>query len=237
MLAVAVVSLPFLAGCSPWKYATASKLAEAATAYSTKPTNPERRILVVGDSTAVGTGASAPEKSMVGLISADHPTWLIRNLAVNGAKYSDVIQQLQSDTEQYDLVLIMAGGNDVMRGTSEPILKKNIENELAHKKAPHVTVMPCGDVGLAPFFWPPLSWWMSYRSNKMHHLVSSAAHVPHTQYISLLQPDKNNPFIAQADALHSADSLHPSDAGYAQWYAAILKQDGLAPLMAEKKSP
>lgn len=239
LLAIAVLGLPFLAGCSPWKYATAGKLANAATAYSTEPTNPQHRVLVVGDSTAVGTGASTAKKSMVGLIGQNHPDWLITNLAVNGAKFSDVVKQLQSDEKRYDLVLIMAGGNDVMRGTSENALKKDLETAitLAQKKAPHVTVMPCGDVGLAPFFWPPLSWWMSYRSKTMHQLVSSTADTFKVQYISLLQPDKSNPFILQADALHAADSLHPSDAGYAHWYGAIVTQNGLAPLIEDTTAP
>lgn len=233
LVVISLLVVGGLTGCSPWKLATAHQLADAAKAYSTKPSQPEQRVLVVGDSTGVGTGATAPTKSMIGLMGQAHPTWLIDNRAVNGAKFVDVVQQLQTAETGYSMVLIMAGGNDVMRGTSPELLRQHIEQalKLAHDKAPHVTVMPCGDVGLAPFFWPPISWLMSSRSKTMHALVSQAAHDDKATYISLLRAAENNPFVLQADALHSADSLHPSNAGYQEWYATLVTQGGLKPLL------
>ena len=48
------------------------------------------RVLVLGDSTGVGLGASMPDESIPGMLSADHPLVEITNLAVSGARLEDV---------------------------------------------------------------------------------------------------------------------------------------------------
>jgi hypothetical protein len=73
-----------------------------------------------------------------------HPDWRIDNLAVNGARFSDVVQQLENATGRHDLVLILAGGNDVIRLTGEAALRGQIEQAvaLASRQADTVVLMP-----------------------------------------------------------------------------------------------
>ena len=112
--------ISMLAGCAPWRIWTTASLANEARPYAAQPAQPTRRILVVGDSTAVGTGASGPLASLPGLIGQRHPAWHIDNLASNGARYADVAQQLERAAAGYDLVLVLAGGNDVIRPGTDP---------------------------------------------------------------------------------------------------------------------
>ena len=219
-----------LGGCSAWRVRTSAQLARQAQPFQAQPAQASQRLLVVGDSTAVGTGASDPAHSLVGLIGQDHPQWRIQNLATNGARLADVVRQLQSAEAGHDRVLVLAGGNDVIRLTGTDALRADINQvvALARQKGRQVVLMPAGSVGHAPFFWPPLSWWMDARSRQLHALVQHAAQQAGVVYVRLLQPRDQDPFVQQAGLLHAADGLHPSDAGYRVWYAALRAQGGLA---------
>ena len=98
---------------------------------------------------------------------------------------------------------------------------------LAQQKGRRVVLMPAGSVGHAPFFWPPLSWWMDARSRALHAMVQQVAQASGLVYVRLLQPRHQDPFVQQPALLHAADGLHPSDAGYQLWYAALRRQGGL----------
>ena len=229
LTAVAAGAL-LLTACAPWRMWTAADLARDAQAFTAQPAQPSKRVLVVGDSTAVGTGAAAPAESLPGLMGQQHPRWHIDNLATNGAKFEDVVQQLQRASGGYDLVLVLAGGNDVIRFTSEETLRPQLQQTvtLAGQKAPRVVVMPCGNVGHAPFFFPPLSWAMSRRSETLHTLVQQAAATqPQVRYVRLLKPRDQDPFVSRSKELHAADGLHPSSAGYQEWYRELVAQSGL----------
>lgn len=217
-------------GCMAHRLSVARELAANAERFSAAPEHPERRILVVGDSTGLGTGADAAADSVPGRIGAAHPRWLIDNLAENGAKYDDAATQLEGTQKRYDLVLVIAGGNDVMRLTSASRLRQDITRtvRLAQAHAPTVVLMPMGNVGHAPFFFPPISWLMSSRSKELHAMVQQIASESGARYIRLLQPPENDPFALQPKKMHAADGLHPSSQGYAQWFEQLLAQGGLA---------
>lgn len=234
LLAVAALATGalLLTACAPWRIWTAADLAREAEPYTAQPAQPVRRILVVGDSTAVGTGADAPLDSLPGRIGQDHPKWHIDNLAANGARYADVATQLERAPAGYDLVLVLAGGNDVIRLTALDALRSQIDHVvgLAQQKGRQVVLMPCGNVGHAPFFVPPVSWLMSHRSEELHALVSDIAARREVRYVRLLKPRSEDPFVVNHKALNAADGLHPSSAGYQEWYRELVTQGGLAGL-------
>lgn len=224
-----------IGGCAASRVHASKALAAQAVAYQASPPQPAHRLLVVGDSTAVGTGATAPERSLPGLIGQAHPDWTIRNLARNGARFADVAAQLASADGSYDTVLVLAGGNDVIRLTSRAALRAQLAQvvALARQRGRQVVLMPCGNVGHAPFFAPPLSWWMGRRSETLHAEVAAAAQASGVRYVRLLLPKAQDPFVLQADLLNAADGLHPSDAGYAQWFRSLVDQGGLAAAAAQ----
>lgn len=219
-----------LTACAPWRLWATAQLTRDAQPFTAQPAQPLRRVLVVGDSTAVGTGANAPADSLAGLISQDHPRWHIDNLASNGARFADVVQQLEGAPGGYDLVLVLAGANDVIRMTGRDSLQGGMHQalQLARNKGTHVVLMPCGDAGNAPFFAPPLSWLMSRRSHTLHAIAQDAAQVHGARYVRLLRPRAQDPFVIHKDELNARDGLHPSSAGYREWYAELVRQGGLA---------
>lgn len=220
-----------LTGCMASRLSVAKDLAQEARAYSATPAHPTRTLLVVGDSTAVGTGAATPAESMVGLIGQAHPDWRIDNRAVNGARFADVVAQLQAAPPGYDLVLVLAGGNDVIRFTGQEALRSQLEQTatLAQQRGRAVVLMPPGNVGHAPFFLPPVSWLMGEGSQRLHAMVQEVAAAHKVRYVRLLKPKASDPFVAQSGTLHAADGLHPSSAGYQQWLDELVQQGGLAP--------
>lgn len=203
-------------------------MADAARPYQASPAAPTWRLLVIGDSTALGTGALTPAGSLAGWIGHHQPRWEIRNLGANGARWADLPAQLSVAGHGYDAVLVLAGGNDVIRLTARETLQQQVDAVLcqAAQVGRAVVVMPPGDVGHAPFFPPPASWWMSHRSQMLHALIRRAATARGATYVGLLRPRSEDPFVAEAARLHAADGLHPSDAGYAQWYDSLARQAG-----------
>lgn len=232
----AALSLLVLGGCAASRINTAAQLARESEPFQHNPPNAALRLLIVGDSTGVGTGASAPQHSLAGLLAHAFPQLAISNIAQDGATFEGVVQQLQRDTERFDVVLIQAGGNDVIRLRSDEAMRVDIERAvaLATGRADHVLVMPAGNVGNAPFFFSPVSGFMSKRAERLHRYVKATAQQHRAVYVNLFKDEANDPF-AHNPSLHAADGLHPSDAGYRIWFDEIMRQADLATLLARAR--
>ena len=70
---------------------------------------------------------------------------------------------------------------------------------------------------------------MGEGSQNLHAAVQQVAATHQMRYVRLLKPKESDPFVAQSAVLHAADGLHPSSAGYRQWFEELEKQGGLAP--------
>lgn len=232
MIALAVAACGVLlgaSGCAFWRLGKSAELVERSEPFQARPDTVALRLLVVGDSTAVGTGASADSHSLPGLAAAAFPKLLVENRAADGARYAQVLEQLQTSDARFDVVLIMAGGNDVIRLTDTDTLRVEIEQAVARARtlAPTVILMPSGNIGNAPLFFAPLSWWMTERSRMLHGLVRTAATPPDVVYVDLYKSAEDDPFVKHPE-LNAADGLHPSDGGYRQWWGELQQQAGLA---------
>ena len=230
---LAVLALLAVTGHAAWRIKQSAALARLSEPWQASPEAPLYSLLIVGDSTAVGTGASAPAHSVAGLIARDHPRLRIVNRARDGARFTDIALQLEGEA-RFDAILIMGGGNDVIRLTAYEALEHDIADaaQLARTKARFVLIMPPGNVGNAPFFFPPLSWLMTQRAKALHRFVREAAADNGAVYINLYQDRADDPFAQQPDEFNARDGLHPSDAGYRLWYDALNTQGGLAGRLA-----
>ena len=230
LTSLAGAALLTVSGCAFWKIPQAIDLARRSEPFEQSPPDPVLRLLIVGDSTAVGTGATSPGLSLAGLIAAGRAGLLVDNRARDGARFGDVLAQLPiAAGPRFDIVLVQAGGNDVIRLTDMAKLRGQVEQVVgkAMRLAPLVLVMPAGNVGNAPFFYAPLSWWMTSRSRELHRIVHAATQRPGVLYVDLFRERTNDPFVQQPE-LNAADGLHPSDAGYAQWFAELDRQADIA---------
>jgi lysophospholipase L1-like esterase len=215
-------------GCSAWRMGQSAKLLRASEPYQSSPSEPSATLLVVGDSTAVGTGASIPERSVPGLLGTAHPRLKVVNRARDGAKWRDFAEQLEAERGRFDAVLVIGGGNDVIRATPSQRLQEDVRRvaALARERSERVILLPPGNVGNAPFFWRVTAPWMSHRSRQLHDAVRTAAAATGATYVNLYRPRETDPFALRPDELHAADGLHPSDAGYRLWLTEVQKQAG-----------
>ena len=233
----AAVTVLVLGGCAASRISTAAQLARDSEPFQHTPPNATLRLLIVGDSTGVGTGASSPQASLAGLLAQAYPRLRIDNRARDGATFEGVVQQLQADDARYDVVLIQAGGNDVIRLRGAGAMRDDIDRAvaIAAARAGRVLVMPAGNVGNAPFFFPPLSSLMTTRAERLHGFIQAAAQRHGAIYINLFQAPENDPFV-QKPGLHARDGLHPSDAGYQVWFDELSRQAELAQLLAAARA-
>ncbi len=230
---LAVLLLLTTSGCAAWRIHQSVALARQSEPYQVAPAGARTRLLVVGDSTAVGTGASAPAASVAGLIAREHPLLTVVNRARDGARFSDIAAQLESE-EKFDVILVLGGGNDVIRLTRYELLEHDVARtaELARTRARLVIFMPAGNVGNAPFFFAPWSWLMTERARQLHGFVRQAATDNGALYVDLFKEKADDPFAQRPGELHASDGLHPSDAGYRLWYDEMKLQTGLPDRLA-----
>ena len=227
-----------LSGCAAWRIAESAALARRSEPLQQAPADATVTLLIVGDSTAVGTGASSAQHGLAGLLAQDHPRLRIDNRARDGATFSDVLNQLRplGPGDRYDLVLVQAGGNDVIRLRDLDAMRSDIDQVIARARehGDRVIVMPAGNVGNAPFFFAPLSWWMTRRARDLHRLVRTAAAQHGAVYVNLFHERAADPFV-QHPELNASDGLHPSDAGYRVWFDQLMAQADLGePLAAAR---
>ena len=220
-------------GCAVWRISESIELARHSRSFQQYPADPALRLLVVGDSTAVGTGANAPAASIAGRLGQAHPKLWVANRAQDGARLADVVVQLRETPEHFDVVLVQAGGNDVIRLSNMDTLRQTVDDvaRAARQKAPLVLLMPAGNVGNSPFFFVPLRGWMTSRSRDLHALMHEAAANHGAVYVNLFKERAEDPFV-QDPSLHARDGLHPSDAGYGVWFKELMAQTSLATSLA-----
>lgn len=214
-------------GRTAWRLTEAAQLTRLSKPLQRTPLQPSLRMLVVGDSTAVGTGAPTPEASVVGLLGQSFPRLLIDNRARDGAKFAEVLAQLDGN-ERYDMVLVMAGGNDVVRLRGLGALQSDVERvtRRATQRADLVVLMPAGNVGNAPFFFAPVSWLMTWRSRQLQGYARDAAARYGAVLVNLFRESADDPFVLRPE-LNATDGLHPSAAGYRVWFGELMSQAAL----------
>lgn len=188
--------------------------------YSQTPPKPSLYVLFLGDSTGVGTGASAPNKSLAGLIGAKNPDTQIVNLSKNGLRSEGLLDLAKGQTEKVDLIVVHIGGNDIIHFKDLNQTVKNIKaalNELS-PQATQIAVFTTGNLGEAKFFpaisRPFYAKRAVYLRGQMLKMVGDYSNV---YYVDLFNRAES---LGQVGG-YAADKLHLNDNGYELWYKAL----------------
>ena len=206
-------------GLFAYRISVGKQLAREAKAYS-RDGGFNMSILVVGDSTAVGTG-STPEESVAGYL-AEHFNAGVENHAVNGAQLKDATKQLDlARMSTYDFVIIHAGANDVIYGSTQDDVEtySAVVVEKAQALSERVVVISSGDIGEAPI-WPfPLDRIFTKRTKAVRSIIKPTVEEKGAAYIDLLALD--TPFASDPKRYYAPDLLHLSGEGYRVWFEAM----------------
>jgi len=199
----------------------------AVDAHATPAAPAPLRMSVLGDSLALGTGATDPANALAFRIYrallAERPGSEVTNEAIGGSRVADVTRlQVPALDPRADLVLVIAGGNDVVRRTSAKQFADDYARLLAavRLRAPRAAIVACGvpDVARSPLFADSYAKTeaLARADDSAVRAAARASGAAFADLFSLTRARGTN-----AD-FFSADDFHPSDTGYAQLETATL---------------
>lgn len=186
---------------------------------------PPVRLLVTGDSAAVGVGARSQDEALCGQLVrqlAQHHTVHWQLLAESGLETPGLLQLLEdAPSAPFDVVVISMGGNDVTalvpprRWTQ---LQQHVAYVVARRFNPRLLVHSAAPPMHALTAIPqPLRWFFGRWAEEMNrHLARCLGGTP-CRRVMLKHPD-----IPASEGLAS-DGFHPGPRGYAAW-AEVLGQ-------------
>jgi lysophospholipase L1-like esterase len=206
---------------------------ERAERYERSLPNPRRRLLLVGDSTAVGLGSSSLHDTIAGRIGNEFPDVSIENHAQLGARAASVVEQLRAVEGRFDAVLIAVGGNDIIRGTPADKLRESLELALvrARELAPLVIVANCANVGGAPLFGWPLNIVLERRSFRARAIFASTCRRSRATFVNFTVPRRRDQFINCRNSFYAEDGLHPSNDAYGYCYTVLKRRTKLTAML------
>lgn len=196
--------------------------------------NPRKRILIVGDSTALGTGADKVEDSLGGLWAQQHPNDTVVVHARNGMRSFELARDLATiRNNTFDIIIINISGNDVLYWTSIRSFKKAMRDVIAHAQriATHVVLNPGGTIGHAPFFPKPFTTWYIHRQHRLLDILRKQAATIGAVYCDFHTLEKHQYIpLTDPNRYFAKDYIHPSSIGYSAWYIFLreeMKKAGL----------
>lgn len=186
--------------------------------------NPTTKVLVIGDSTALGTGVTDPKHSIPGRLCSEFPNLFVENYAKNGLRTFELLELMNTlPSNHYDIIMIHIGGMDVMQfknieKTGERLKKILIRaQEIASKG---VILVSIPNVTLAPMLWFPVSFLYEHRMKKARDIFKKIALEQRVSYVDLYH-ETSDPLIKEGVAHYAIDKIHPNNTGYGLWYERI----------------
>ncbi len=182
------------------------------------------RVVWLGDSTAAGVGASAPDEALPRQVAqrAGHPVELTV-LAVSGARVDDVlVDQVGDVPADAETVYVSVGANDTVHLTRAWDFRRRYEQVLeALPDGADVVLLGVPDMGSTPRFAQPLRFVAGVRGGTIDAVIADLAAVPGRTYVDIA--GQTGPaFRRDPGNLFAADDYHPSDDGYARWADAVV---------------
>ncbi len=180
------------------------------------------QVLILGDSTGYGTGASDGEYSIAGRIGNTYDV-SINNQSVNGRTIGELEQDKESILGRYEVILLQIGANDILQRRSVAEVEVELRRLVSYltRKTDHLLMMSSGNVGGAIAFSDTEATEYETLSRQYRAMFMRVATEKELTYVDLFEEPENDVFVAQPDLYFAADGLHPSDAGYAVWFSKL----------------
>ncbi len=189
--------------------------------FSHHPAYATDSILVVGDSYAVGVGASVPETTFTGLLAKDFPLLDISNFSKNGITTGKLVKHLLNKEEfgRYNLAIVMVGGMDIINHTPLSRLELNLSSLLTilMRHCKKVILVIPGHTGLVPLYHWPFSGILNIRSRKVRRVFK---HVAKEFGIDFLE-EHSDLLLRDRNRYYAKDKHHPNDEGYRLMYVHL----------------
>ncbi len=186
--------------------------------------NGSSSLLVLGDSTGYGTGASDKKHSVAGLIGADFPDVSIINSSVNGRTIGGLRKDIENLQGEYDVILLQIGANDILqkRTLEETMADLRVVLDVLSPRTKKIVMISSGNVGGAVRFKGERRALYQQQSIifKKAFLALNDERQNFT-YVDLYVDPKKDPFVLEPQIYTANDGLHPSTAGYALWYKKL----------------
>lgn len=185
--------------------------------------HPSRRVLVLGDSTALGTGSGDRPLGIAQRLSADFPHARVVVRAVAGSRMTDLPAQFPRDSRWFDALLIVGGGLDVLHFTPVRQIAATLRGILstARERSPLVIVANSANLGASTLFPWPFNALLSRRSLKVAEIFRNVCREFDVSFVNFVQPRESDPFSQNPDRFFGADGFHPSAEAYALCYRII----------------
>ncbi|TFV97881.1 hypothetical protein E4S40_04375 [Algoriphagus kandeliae] len=175
-----------------------------------------KRILILGESTAAGVGASQPETTLAGnIFHLFQEKYQVINLGKNGLRAKELIptfkEDLGTNPSKLEGIFLFIGANDCFRLTKPTDYKSDLENIISwlyKSYSPewfYLSDIP--PVHIFPSFTPQLKYFLlgqrKFLSKEMENIASQYSNMIYEE----IQFDLSPEFFA-------IDGIHPSDYGY-----------------------
>jgi len=212
----------------------AHRYSEGAVRFERRLVSPRCRVLIVGDSTAVGLGSASAEASVAGRLAREFPDASIENYARLGARVTTMLEQFECASGCFDAVLIAVGGNDVIHGTPERRLRAGLDAVLvrARQLSRFVIVANSANVGAAPLFGWPLNLLLSRRSLRVRRVFAQVCRQHRVRFVNFTYRGQRDAFARLRDEYFAEDRLHPSATAYGYCYAVLKRRSALIQVLA-----
>ncbi len=202
-------------------------LIKSAVPYERSLPNSDMKILVLGDSTAYGTGAEKNSLTTAGRLGELFPQADVKTIAENGLKLEGLLEKMEAiDTnEKYAIILIQIGANDIMRLTSMKNIESRIDTAVdkLSKQTDKLIFMHSGNIGdseFFPFYVKPI---LTSRSNKTREIYMKTAEKHKAFYVDIISSEITEIMEKNPTEYYADDMLHLNGAGYGLWFDEIRK--------------
>jgi len=196
-----------------------------ASGFDGPPDAPPLHVVAIGDSTLTGPGLGAPEQvwlrqALAGV--ATHHRVKVTSLAVSGSRIVDVLdhQVVEAISLAPDMVVVAAGGNDVVQRTTGAAAELTTDRLLATlcDSVPVVAMTRLGNVGVVPRAPQPLRRLLGVKSALLSKRIDRGM-AQHPEVIAIETAEATDR-LGEGLHMFTADLFHPSAEGHAVWASA-----------------